>query len=389
MAFHKYGLRFILACAILAWPLTGQNAATKAKIPIIHTSDLYDPTYDPDDNVDLICLYALEELDVRAVILDYGRQYGDMQQYQPGFLPIVQLNWLTGRAVPFAVGPNRKMRSAQDTCEDMPPRDQAGVKLLLEQLESVTTPAYITITGSSRIVAVAFNRRPELFRKKVRAIIQIAGRTIREKGDRLDANSSFDTQAFIAVMRSGLPIRWYPPGTWEQRRGEQLERANDQETIKKGLAHTAKFYVPHTKLFANLPDRIHNWMMYGFTGNQRGDILRFLYEKHKSGPWWGGIMGTTRALSSIPGIVMAADRRLIKTKEGWRFLPSDQVPSGAEEFRLGLLPVSLRVEDDAHTIWQPVEKSNVQMFDHVPDQDLYNQAMGEAVNALLRGLPVE
>jgi hypothetical protein len=376
-----------VASALLVWPLAGQDTA--GKIPIIHTTDLYHPTYDPDDNVDLICLYALEELDVRAVILDYGRQYGDMQQYEPGFLPVVQLNWLTGRAVPFAVGPNRKLRSAQDTCEDMPARDQAGIHLLIRQLREVESPAYVTIVGSSRTVAAAFNREPELFRTKVRAIIQVAGRTIREKGDRLDANSSFDQQAFIAIMRSGLPIRWYPPGTWEQRRGEALERANDRETIRKGLAHTSKFYVPHTKLFEKLPDRIHNWMMYGFTGNQRGDILRFLYERHRAGPWWGGIMGTTRALSSPPGLIMAAGRRLIKTGEGWRLLPEDQVPAGAEEFRLSLLPVGLRVEDDAHTVWQPAAKSNIQLFDHVPDQDLFNLAMGEAINALIRGLPVE
>jgi hypothetical protein len=388
MTLHKYGLRIILACTILAWPLTGQNAAAKAKIPIIHTSDLYNPTGDPDDNVDLICLYALDEFDVRAVILDWEGEYGKTQ-IEPGFLPIVQLNWLTGRAVPFAVGPNRKMRSPQDTCEDMGPRDQAGINLLIRQLREVETPAYITIVGSSRPVAAAFNREPELFRRKVRAIILVAGRTVREKGDRLDWNSRLDPQALLAIMRSGLPIRWYPPGTWEQRRGEQLQRANDQETIKRGLAHTAKLYVPHTKLFASLPDRIHSWMMYSFTGNQRGDIVRFLYEDHKAGPWWGGIMGTTRALSSPAGLVMAAERKLIKTQEGWRFVPADRVHAGAEEFRLGFVPVDLRVDDDLHTTWKTVTKSNVLLFDHVPDQELYDEVMGEAINGLLRSLPVD
>jgi len=100
-------------------------------------------------------------------------------------------------------------------------------------------------------------------------------------------------------------------------------------------------------------------------------------------------MGTTRALSSPPGLMMAAGRRLIKTSEGWRLLPEKQVPAGAEEFRLDLVPVDLRVEDDAHTIWQQAKRSNILLFSHAPDQNLFNEAMGEAINALLRELPVD
>ncbi len=43
---------------------------SSADIPVIYSTDLYHPHDDPDDHYDLACLYALPELDVKAVIID-------------------------------------------------------------------------------------------------------------------------------------------------------------------------------------------------------------------------------------------------------------------------------------------------------------------------------
>ncbi len=357
-------------------------------IPIIHTSDLFHPPYDPDDQVDLGCLYALPELDVLAIIIDYHRDNSDLHMYEPAFGMITQLNWMTGKAVPAAVGPNTKLRTPEDDGEHFSLRNQAGIKLLIDKLKSVNEPVYISIVGSSRTVAAAFNREPELFRKKVRAILLVAGYDIREKGDKLDTNSNFDPNAFVAIMRSGLPIRWFPPGAW----GKMLGGADiyDLDAVAKVRApHAAKFIVPHTTLFDQLPKMVHAWLMYGFTGNQRGDIIRTLHEEWYAGMWWGVVKGGLRPLSSIPAIVMAAERKLVRTDEGWRFVPQDSVPEGAECLKLDFIPVEVQVDDDAHTSWKIVKESNILLFDREPDQGLYNKAMGEGVNGLLRDIPLE
>ena len=104
---------------------------------------------------------------------------------------------------------------------------------------------------------------------------------------------------------------------------------------------------------------------------------------------WGVMKGGLRPLSSIPAVVMAAERKLVSTDEGWRFVPQDRVPEGAECLKLDFIPVEVQVDDDAHTSWKIVKESNILLFDREPDQGLYNKAMGEGVNGLLRDIPLE
>jgi len=103
---------------------------------------------DPADQVDLGCLYALPELDLK------------MHMYEPAFGMITQLNWMTGKAVPAAVGPNTKLLSPDDDGSHYSLRNQAGIKLLIAKLRSADEPVFISIVGSSRTVAAAFIQHP-------------------------------------------------------------------------------------------------------------------------------------------------------------------------------------------------------------------------------------
>ena len=372
-------LTLLLCSAVLAGP---------KPTPFIHTSDLVHPVWDPDDQVDLGCLYGLPEIDLKAIIIDNHIDNSKMHMYEPAFSIISQLNWLTGRAVPAAVGPNTKLLSPTDDGRHYSLRNQAGIKLLIKTLKEVDEPAIISIVGSSRTVAAAFNREPELFREKVRAILLVAGRVVRKKGDRLDTNTKFDPNAFIAILRSGLPIWWSPCGTWTVE-PTIANGKNYKELFELGRTHSSKFDMPHSQLFDKLPKKLHAWMMFGFTGNQRGDIIRALYEEWYAGMWWGVVKGGKRTLSSIPICIMAANRTTVKTNEGWRFISKDQVQKNDEEYKLSLTPVKVQVDDDGHTNWKVVKKSNIMLFTRNPDQELFNKTMGEAVNGLLRSIPLE
>ena len=57
----------------------------------------------------------------------------------------------------------------------MPRFQQIGVELLLKVLREAKEPVEITIFGSARAVAVAYNREPELLKKRVKRIHLCAG----------------------------------------------------------------------------------------------------------------------------------------------------------------------------------------------------------------------
>ena len=123
-----------------------------------------------------------------AVILDTTDRYRQAKAHHPdpayrdpnglrylGFIPVLQLNYLFNRDVPCAVGPFQAMRSPEDRMLDLPRFQQLGVELLLRTLRESTVPVDLLSFGSARALAVAFNRDPELLRKKVRRIHLSAG----------------------------------------------------------------------------------------------------------------------------------------------------------------------------------------------------------------------
>jgi hypothetical protein len=365
-------------------------AAPPSRIPLIHTTDLVHPPWDVDDQIDLACVYALDELDLRAVVLDGVAKADGEDQYEPAFGMVTQLNWLTGRWVPAAFGPSTKLGSPSDDGRGLPFREQTGIRLLLDQLARAETPAYVSITGSSRTVTAAFNRNPELCRNKIRAVLLTAGCVYRDPGDRLDTNSAFDRHAFVGLLRSGLTIHWFPPGP------VRPTSKPTPEQYAEAIQHHAKFITPYGKLLADLPSPLHSWFVLGFSGNQRGELIRPLFEQWTAATWWGLIAKAESGCSSPPSLLMAADRQLVKTDAGWRFLKSTQISSNDERFAWSLVPVEVTIDEKAHTVWKRTAESNILLYTHPPvdgiaADSVYSTAMTEAMNALFREelLPAE
>ena len=104
-------------------------APPSRSIPLIHTTDLYHPPQDPDDQIDLATVLALEECDLRGVVLDITETFlhpaprGWDIAREPGFLPVRRMAELTGRAIPVAQGPHRPME--RPAC---PPHEPAEVR---------------------------------------------------------------------------------------------------------------------------------------------------------------------------------------------------------------------------------------------------------------------
>jgi pyrimidine-specific ribonucleoside hydrolase len=145
------------------------------KMPIIHVTDLYHPAQDPDDHFDLATLFALPEVEIKAVLLDATQRFIDgipNEDYprDPGYASVNQLSYLTGISFPVAVGPMQLLKSVDDDISDRPPKEQAAVNLLLKILSESDQKVIITCVGSVRIISAAYNRNSDLMFSKVESI---------------------------------------------------------------------------------------------------------------------------------------------------------------------------------------------------------------------------
>jgi hypothetical protein len=349
-------------------------AAPPGSVPIIHTTDLYDPPIDPDDHVDLLTLFALREYDIKAVILDMwdkpltGTLKAGDPRRDPGFTPVTQLAYLTGRVIPVAVGPYQPLKSPQDTAADRPAREQAGVNLLLRALRDSPIPVVISVLGSSRLVTAAFNRDPQLLKEKVKTVLLNAG-TSTKSGN--EYNVRMDPSAYAGLLRSGLPVDWFP--CWTEPAG-----GGERDTFWR---------ISHQDLFRKVPPALVRWFTVSLIGTAGLTGYQSLYEQTPSGVN-GAVMAGTRSLWSTASLVMAAGRKLAKTSQGWRFVPADAAV-GLPQEKLELEPINLEVDDSGAGTWSPAPQgSHIRLFHRNAGPD-HVAAMTEALNALLRELKVE
>jgi hypothetical protein len=360
--------------AALAALLSMAPAAEKDRIFLIHTTDLFHPPADPDDHLDLATVFALEEFDIRAVLLDRAVR-GLAAGQEPGLLPVAQFCYLTGRYAPVAAGPAEPLRSPGDAATDRPRREQAAVELLLQSLRESPAPAVVTVLGSARIVTAAFNRDPELLKRKVKSVVVNAGSS---GADAAEYNVVIDVHSYVGLFRSGLPIDWYPCGAPGPNKSVAMN-ADDRNTYWRAT---------HEKLFAGIPQPLMSWFVYSFTGSSRADLLRALWESSRgyaAAMVWQG----SRNMWSTASLAIAAGRVLARTGEGWRFVPAGSVPPGAAVQPLSLEPVNVTVTDAGVTRWQPARgASPIRLFRRKAGPE-HDAALAEALNALLRGLPVD
>jgi hypothetical protein len=175
-----------------------------AKVPIIHSTDLFHPHDDPDDHYDLATLFAVKELDVRGVVLDLGAK----QKQKTGLRAVQQMMHITGRKVPCAIGLGQPLRSREDKALGEDESFQGGVKLILDTLRRSDEKVVLSAVGSCRDVAAAFNREPQLCKEKLRAVYISIGDG--PDGDQTEYNEGLDPQAFQRVLESGMPVYWCP-----------------------------------------------------------------------------------------------------------------------------------------------------------------------------------
>lgn len=219
-------------------------------VPVIYSTDLTHPHVDPDDHFDLACLYAMPEADIRAIILDQGQ----LQAQRPGYKAVWQMNYLTQRHVPAAIGLRDKLKNPEDQALDQPAEFQNGVSLILQSLQNSPEKAVVFFVGSARDVVAAYNREPGLFREKVRCIMGFIG----EASDpaNVEYNVQLDPQAFIRLVRSGLPFYWVPcfdGGIWKNNGHASFWRIHHRDVLDQTAEPLQRYFLYMLRTATNDP----------------------------------------------------------------------------------------------------------------------------------------
>ena len=356
----------ILACAGFPWLVRAQPASAPPRVPLIYCTDLFHPHGDPDDHFDLATIFAIPEFDVRCVILDQG----EVQLKQPGNVAVAQLNQLTGRAVPAVRGLGAKLRSPTDPALDQPEQFQQGVATILSVLSTSTPPVMIATVGSVRDVVAAFNRAPGLFQKKVGKVMVFIGEASKE--DFREWNVELDPQAYVGLMRSGLPVYWVPcfdGGLWQNG------------------GHASFWQAKHGDILTNAAPQLVQYFIYALE-KETADPLRFLALPVNS-TRRANLMVDTRNLWCTAIFGSLAGRDLIR--DNGRYVSRPRPPGGAKDRTLrnelfAFEEVDLRITDDAVVKYGPGPEARKVMRFAVRDKANYARGMTEATAGLLASI---
>ncbi|MCL2348884.1 MAG: hypothetical protein FWC50_11575 [Planctomycetaceae bacterium] len=275
------------------------TAHTGCGIPVIYSTDLFQPPQDPDDHYDLAVLFGLKELEIRALIFDVATSTRKPEEF--GIAALNQMAHITGQSPPpWKIGLRNPLRAPDDKALDQPEEFQGGVALILSTLERSEEQVVMFLAGSCRDFAVAFNRNPDLLRKKVKAVYVNAGNGL--AGKQTEWNVALDPNAYVGLMSSGLPIYWCPCFTGVY----QLSSPGD---VTSGKAYCTYYVVPNqAELLAASRNMVKNYFAYALNQLQEPP-LEFLQKEPPALP------ETPRNMWCTAPFLHAAGRKIYQTED--------------------------------------------------------------------------
>ena len=355
-----YTIFFILVLSAAC--LTEHKQPKTQTIPVIYSTDLSHPHDDPDDHFDIVALYALRELDILGIVLDQGKR----QDHSPGSIPVEQMNALTGRNVPFAVGLSEPLKTPDDTASDQGEGYQGGVDLIINALEASAAPVTIITVGSLRDTAAAFNRQPDLFMKKAARLMIFIGEA--RAGTR-EWNVGLDPNAFIRIMNSGLPVWWVP--------------CFDGGNFKNG-GKASYWVADQADLLRDAPDRLMNFFTYALLNKSHPDYLDCLEgkpdEEEKA-----RVLSGQRRLWCTAVFTDAAGRIIVEREGDYIPVPEGETASAdrrVEAFRF--LPISLYVDENARVLYEDSPRSHTIQRYEIGAKDRYGRIMTSVTRYLIK-----
>jgi hypothetical protein len=330
------------------------------RVPIIYSSDLFHPHDDPDDHFDLATLFAIREFDVKAVLLDLGER----QRPRPGRIPLEQMFALSGRKVPYATGLSAKLDSPDDKALSRPAEDQAAIELLLRTLAEADEPVTVITAGSLRDVAAAFNREPELLRRKISRLYVNIGNA--DGGN--EWNVGLDVHAYVRIMRSGLPVYWCPCQPFKDPRSTYWD-------------------FKHADVLDRAPTGVQNFFIYALQAVPPELIDPVAALRMDFRPWRHLVWSMQRQMWCTASFLHAAGLDAVRQADSG-FTIAPVAPGGPAGEIFTFVPACVQIDDAGRTRVVPDPPPNMHVFKSA-DPGEYSQAMTRCLAILLERFPVE
>jgi len=335
------------------------------RVPVIYCTDLFHPHDDPDDHFDIACLYSISEIDIKAIILDQGRK----QKTKPGSIPVSQLNYITGRNIPYAVGLSDELKSPQDTGLWQATEFQVGAELIIKILKTSRVPVSIITVGSLRDVAACYNREPELFRDKVDRLFIFIGEAS-AKGH-IEYNVGLDKYAYIRIMNSDLPVYWIPcfdGGVWQNNGRASYWKAS------------------HKDLLGNVSDRVMNYFIYALLKKQEREPVQYLGSEISDSDK-SGVLSMNRNLWCSAVFPYIAGRTYIREGNKFTTVPKKVSYPKEQEIRpFSFEEVSVFVDEQADVFYEQTERAKKLRQFRILQAEIYPDLMTSVTVQLLRQL---
>lgn len=354
------------------------------KKPVIVVTDLYHPHQDSGDNFDLVNAYMLPNVELKAVLIDChepfrnkiaegvgkGLYRDEDGPREPGFIPVQQLNYIFNQQVPYAVGPFHPMTSRNDKMEWIPEFQQSAIKLLAEVLQQSNEQLTIVSFGSLRILAVAYNRFPELMRKKVKEIHISAG-TSNNHPDFLEWNVALDTNAFVSILESDIPIALYPCAA-----GYVGEEDYGKFNAFVSDGGNTYYYLESLSFINEMAEPLKQYFDFVYSREARIDYLSIL-DRPYSGR--GEMFKRGQHMWETAIWMQVADLELVKRDNGkCEIIPAHLLGQNDSVFFQSLVPVEFQLEESGLFNYRIAERSTKFIYTR-EDPKQYAKWMNEAI----------
>jgi hypothetical protein len=337
------------------------------KVSLLHQTDLFRPHNDPDDHFDLACVYALankNQIDLKGILIDYPP---DHKNGDPDVMSVSQMNFITGLNVPFAVGSSQPMKfHTKEKSID------AGAQFVIDVLRNSDKPVTITIVGSSRDIAIAGMREPQLFAEKCVAIYLNAGTGSNEPiGEReLEYNVGLDPAAFSAIFEIPCPVYWLPCF------GEYLTPQSELRTLEFGTY----FKFKQDDILPFLSEKMQKYFIFMLSKSNCPNWLRYL-DQPKDDEALSLFCQMNRNMWNTAAFFHATGKTV--TKDG-EIIDSENSEKNAV-FRFE--PIHVTCNKNGIAKWNIDKNSKDRFLFHVLDIENYQSAMTKALKSLLVSLP--
>jgi hypothetical protein len=363
-----------LAAGILKPELAYGNGLErkKLKIPVLHVTDLFRPHMDPDDHWDLACVYALAcrgDIELKGVLIDYPPEGSNDRN--PDIMAVAQMNLISGISAAVSVGSSVPFESRDEAKAQTRPADQNGAQMVLDVLQSSPEPVVINILGSSRDVAIAGKKDPNLFAAKCAAIYLNAGTGSADmsSASKLEYNVTLDKSAYAAIFDLPCPVYWMPCF-------EELESRREQVVREYGTHYVFR----QDEILPHLSDRVQKYFAYMFGRYTDCNWLHYM-KAEKDEALLSKVCGMYRHMWCTGGFLHTAGYTVSRDGEIVPLSEKSYLPVFTFD------PIKVRCDSNGVMEWTHDDNSRNRFIFHIRDTDNYQSAMTKAMKSLLMTLP--